>query len=116
MFGNNASGQQQFAQVYCLSVEGKDPSDGFMKRFSGNEPPVKKASACTASGLGVFQIGTDVRGLVFSVDSVVRRGGVRAETEGGYYEAGLSASGNTYYLERRNGEWMVVRDVRHWIS
>ena len=38
------------------------------------------------------------------------------EVEGGYYEANESAFGNTYYLEKHNDEWVVVKDVMHWIS
>jgi hypothetical protein len=36
---------------------------------------------------------------------------------GGYFEAGLSASGNTYTLGRqRDGSWLVTSDQMQWIS
>jgi hypothetical protein len=38
------------------------------------------------------------------------------EIAGGYYEGILSASGNTYYLEKDDGKWKVLKDVLHWIS
>jgi len=55
-------------------------------------------------------------GLIFTIDSVRCADTSRCEVEGGYYEAGLSASGNTYFLEKRDGKWVVVRDTMHWIS
>src|SRR5262245_24284771 len=52
-FGKNASGQQQRAKNYYLSVytgdKETDPDDAFIKRFVGNMPPVKKVSECAAS-------------------------------------------------------------------
>jgi len=117
MFAKNASGQQQAAKVYCLSVEDQDPADDFMHRFANDTPPVKKASQCTASAReGVRDKETGARGLAFRVDKLTKKEDSRAEVDGGYYEAGLSASGNTYSLEKKEGVWKVVKDVMHWIS
>jgi hypothetical protein len=55
-------------------------------------------------------------GLIFSVTSVTWLDDDTAEATGGYYEAGLSASGNTYLLKRDHGHWKVTRDVMNWIS
>lgn len=41
---------------------------------------------------------------------------IEVEVAGGYYEANLSASGNTYYLKKKDGKWVVERDEMHWIS
>lgn len=35
---------------------------------------------------------------------------------GGYSEANLSASGNTYLVKWRDGKWKVVKDVMNWVS
>ncbi len=59
---------------------------------------------------------TGKRGLIFSVDNIVVTGADTAEASGGYYEGGLSSSGNTYYLKRKNGKWFVEKDTMHWIS
>ena len=116
MFVHNASMQQRKAAVHCLTIEGKDPTDTFVARFAELAPPVKKASECTASAEdGVHDKTTGARGLIFRV-AATRVRGEAAEIDGGYYEAGLSASWNTYYLEKKDGRWMVVKDVMHWIS
>jgi len=36
--------------------------------------------------------------------------------DGGYYEYGLAASGNTYYLKKEDGKWKVYDDKQHWIA
>ena len=38
------------------------------------------------------------------------------EVAGGYYEGGLSASGNVYRLKRVDGGWKVIEDGMEWIS
>ena len=122
-FVKNASGQQQSAQVYFLSViaPGKkvaeDPSDEFMKRFAGQKPRVAKHSESKSSmDEGVRDRKTGERGLSFHVGEVRWKSDTAVEVDGGYYEAGLSASGNTYFLRKKKGKWVVERDVMHWIS
>lgn len=125
-FGNNASGQQQGAKVFFLSVKtyssvsgawgNGDPGTFLLLHFGDRTPPVRPFSRCTTSVNGVFDRETGERGLLFNVAEIRYVADGQAEVEGGYFEAGLSASGNTYYLERRNGKWVVVRDVMHWIS
>ena len=104
-FKHNASGQQQKAPAYFLSLFGKDPDDAFLKRFEGHKPPVKKGSA--------FEVG---KGLLFTVVRMRRASNVMVEVSGGYYEAGLSSSGNTYVVELKDGKWVVTGDTMHWIS
>ena len=43
-FHSDGGGPQSKPNVFFISVEGKDPSDEFLKRFSGNKPPVRKRS------------------------------------------------------------------------
>ena len=122
-FGMNASGQQTSAKVYFLSITddktGKsiDPSAAFLKRFAGNQPRVGGVSECKASAeKGVLDIKTGEQGLIFSVDTIRWISETKVAVGGGSYEAGLSASGNTYMLEKKDGKWVVVKDVRNWIS
>lgn len=125
-FEHNASGQQQTAQIYFLSVmtledstgywKDGDPSDKLLSQFADNVPPVKPFSECTCSISGVFDKGTGERGLLFQVGEIKWNADDQVEVEGSYYEAGLSASGNTYYLKYIDGQWTVTRDVMHWIS
>jgi hypothetical protein len=116
MLTTNASGAQQSAGVCCLDLRGADPPPEFLARFHDVHTPVRKASDCDQSSKGVFEKGTNRRGLVFRVETVRWSGGDAASAQGGYYEAGLSASGNTYTLERKAGRWTVVKDEMNWIS
>jgi hypothetical protein len=125
-FYKNDSGLQQGAKVYFIGlyVPGDstrqgyyvDLSDGFMSRFQGNSPPVKKASECTPSMNGVFDKQTGNRGLLFRIESMREFSNDEVEVEGGYFEAGLSASGNLYTVRRIDGRCVVVKDVLIWIS
>ena len=117
MFTKNASGLQQKAGVYCLSIDGKDPTDAFMKRFDSHRPPVKRVTECEVTDLsGVQDRQTGQRGLIFRIQKVQLTGASGAAVEGGYYEGNMSASGNTYLLEKKQGVWKVVSDAMHWIS
>ena len=112
-FDHNVSGQQKKAKVYSLAVGEKysDPSDQFMKRFADNQPPVRKRSECNAdAGKGVLDKKTGEQGLLFHVTSIKWKSDAQVEVEGGYYEAGLSASGNIYTLKNERGNWKVTND------
>jgi hypothetical protein len=123
-FDHNASGQQKRATVYCLSVGEKhvgekhtDPFDEFMKRFADHKPPVRKRSECDVDPLnGVIDKRTGKPGLVFRVTSITWISDTEVEVAGGYYEAGLSSSGNTYTVTRQHGKWKVSNDKMEWIS
>ncbi len=116
-FEHNASGQQKQAAVYCLSIgENADPSDEFMRRFAEYKTPVRKRSECDVGRLGVVDKNTHKRGLVFRVDSMNWISGTEVEARGGYFEGGLSASGNTYTVRKRLGKWGVTEDKMNWIS
>ena len=102
-FLHNASGQQQKAPAYFLTVFGKDPDAAFLKRFDQHKPPVEK--------------GTDFaerKGLKFRVERIKRVSATKVEVSGGYYEGGLSSSGNTYFVEIKDGKWVVTGDKMHW--
>jgi hypothetical protein len=117
MFGRNASAQQQNAKVYFLAVNGSDPGDAFIIRFAASTPPVKRRSECIESAfVGVCDRATGELGLIFEIGAIRWQSESMVEVDGGYYEDGLSGSGNTYYVERRGGRWEVVKDVMHWIS
>lgn len=85
-----------------------------MLRFKGQTPPVRKLSRA-ASGAPVDRA-TRERGLAFRVDKVTRGGADEAVVEGGYYEGGLSASGNRYVVAREKGRWVVKSGKMLWIS
>ncbi len=118
-FDHNASGQQKRAKAYFLSIcdKDRDPSDEFMKRFAGYKPPVRKASACRTNATnGVVDKRTGEQGLLFRVTGIKWISDTEVQVGGGYYEAGLSASGNTYTVKKANRKWKVTADMMHWIS
>lgn len=120
LFDHNASGQQNAAKVFCLQIEGKrDPPPELLRRFEGNRPPVKKASLCSFNpghGRGGVEDETGAKGLIFRIDSIDHPTEDTATVEGGYFEAGLSASGNIYELVREGDRWIVKQDTMKWIS
>ena len=117
MFGQNASGMQQGAGVYCLEVEQRDPSSGFLSRMRDVRVPLKAVSQCSASAdKGVIDKATNKRGLIFRIESISFKDARHATVNGGYYEAGLSASGNIYTVELRGKKWVVTKDQMTWIS
>jgi hypothetical protein len=119
-FEHNASGQQQKAKVYFLQIGEKDkgdPSDQFMKRFVQHKPSVRKVSQCAAdTRKGVLDKQTGEKGLIFRIAAIEWKSDTEVAVSGGYYEAGLSASGNTYTVKKVDGKWTVTKDEMHWIS
>ena len=117
-FGHNASSLQQSADFYCLGIKDrKDPPQELMERFTGHLPVVVPVSECGADvELGVSRGSTSGRGLIFTVGDIKWIGVTEVEVAGGYYEGGLSASGNVYRLKRVDGGWKVIEDGMEWIS
>jgi hypothetical protein len=122
LVGHNASGGQSHVPFVCLEVhqgEGaQDPSPVIMAAMRGTTPRVVPGTACEHSSDGVFLKRNHARGrgLVFRT-AEVKIDGDRATVDGGYFEAGLSASGNVYTVERQeDGSWRVTKDEMKWIS
>lgn len=115
-FPHNASAMQQNAKLYFLSIDGADPSDGFMQRFAGHDPAVKKVSSSTSGTDGVTDNQTGEKGIIFRVETIKRVNATTVEVKGGYYEAGLSASGNTYYLKNNGPGWVVTKATTNVIA
>jgi hypothetical protein len=116
-FAKNASGLQQGAAVYFLAIRdqakkvNEDPTDEFMKRFIGNKPRVAKVSeALVSANEGVRDKKTGERGLIFNVSRIRWVSDESVEVTGGYYEAGESASGNTFYVKKKDRNWVVESD------
>jgi hypothetical protein len=96
---------------YFLSIGGKDPTDDFMKRFSSNTPPVKKKSQSYLKEGKVTGEETDRLSVILNVYNVIVIGTNEAIAIGGYYQHGLAASENVYFLKRIDGRWTVVKDI-----
>ena len=115
-FENNASGQKRNAKVYFLSLgKDKETDDAFIARFKDHKPPVKKRSQ-SKEDFEVFDKETGERGLIFSAVTIKVVDANKVKVDGGYYEAQLSASGDVYTVERKDGKWIVTDDRMLWIS
>jgi hypothetical protein len=101
---HSAAGGRGTATAY-VEVQGRNPTGTFLERFRGNHPPVRPGWQ--------FFWGS---GVLYQTGGIKRTGEDSAEVYGGYYEGSLSASGNTYYLVRKDGMWAVERGEMHWIS
>lgn len=117
-FGHNASSRQESADYYCLGIKDrKDPPQELMERFAGHFPTVVPVSECSADiELGVSRGSVSGRGLIFTVGDIKWVSAAEVEVAGGYYEGGLSASGNVYRLKNSGGVWKVIEDEMEWIS
>jgi hypothetical protein len=119
MMTHNASGQGASAKVLCIAFSSEnasaDPPDAFLKRFTDSR--IKATSKCSKDiNSGVKDRGTGVRGIELGVGAIHRVDSAHVTIEGGYYEGGLSASGNTYTLEKKSGRWTVTKNEMHWVS
>ena len=102
-FEHNASGIQQDAERYCLTITGGEkPSAEFLRRFEGNRPPVVAADQCDR------QSG---RNLFFQAKIEQWESDSEALVRGGYYEGNLSSSRETFRVVWEDGRW-AVRDPR----
>ncbi|MFL5244891.1 MAG: hypothetical protein ACJ8FY_22545 [Gemmataceae bacterium] len=88
-----------------VEVHGCNPTGAFLDRFRGHQPQVKAGWR--------FSRGS---GVLYRIDVIRRTGVDSAEVDGGYYEGNLSSSGNTYYVVRKDGKWVMEREEMHWIS
>ncbi|MBX7173107.1 MAG: hypothetical protein K1X72_19210 [Pyrinomonadaceae bacterium] len=102
--------------IYFLSLYDKDPDNKFMIRFQGL-PRIKKYSQAVVNGIdGVKDKETGVSGLILQIKGIKWLNQNEVKVTGGYYEDGLSASGNTYTVKRIKGKWIVTKDDLKWIS
>ncbi|MCL2647983.1 MAG: hypothetical protein FWD61_13380 [Phycisphaerales bacterium] len=115
-FEHNASGSQKNCDYFFICIEREDPSPELLRRFADNKPKVVPASDATSSGRGVSHKTLGGTGLLFTISDITWLNDNTADVDGGYYEANLSSSGNTYRVERRDGKWIVTKNTMHWIS
>jgi hypothetical protein len=106
-------------KVFFISINGKDPSDVFMKRFESFPLRIEKLSRSKIkrkSMNAVVDKTTGEKGVVFKFETIKFQGANAAEVEGGYYCDGLCASGQTFNVHRKQGVWKVTGSKMHWIS
>jgi hypothetical protein len=96
----------------------EDPSAAFLARFKEHTPLVERWSAYEPDDKQhPVHPGRDKGKPVFLTLAAVRWiDDDIVEVDGRTYFVTLSASGNTYRAERRQGAWVVVSDALHWVS
>ncbi|MBC8072632.1 MAG: hypothetical protein IAG13_30200 [Deltaproteobacteria bacterium] len=111
LFEHNASGIQQRAARVCIKLMGKDPGAAFLARFADLGRPVVAGSAFKR--MRRSKRAWDLRLYVGEIRLI---DATHAEASGGYYEGGLSSSGEHLWLELTGGRWTVVARRFEWIS
>jgi hypothetical protein len=105
-------------KVYFLSIGNTwtndrpfdiDPPDGFMKRFGGRTPPVKKASQSRIGENGeVRDRSSGQLGVIFTVTDIKWASDQEAEAVCSVFKAGLNGCAYKYTLIRKNDKWKVT--------
>jgi hypothetical protein len=111
-FTNDASGVALKGKVFFLQMSAErkaDPSDAFLKRFAGHQPPVRKVSACETRLQGVVDRKTGEAGLVLHVGAIKWISDTAVEVEGGFYETGRCAASYTFTVKKEQGKWKVTK-------
>ena len=107
-----------------LSIDGKDPSDEFMARFAGSNPPVKKGSGAYVKENPFEDRGGDpnqrtpLEGMLrdrsndkgafaLHVGRITWITPTRAEVQGGTYCGWLCGDGGIFRAVKKNVNWMV---------
>lgn len=117
IFARNASAAKQSAAAYFISIQGADPTDLFLARFSNSHPPVKHGTRAKSGRNGIVYDGVPGReALSFSFDKIRKTTADIVEVDGGYFEASLSASSQTLRLRRTGKGWIVIKDTLHALS
>lgn len=101
-----------------LSIDGKDPSNAFMKRFEGTKAPVWKLSRAVKKTL--FHHYTSIQdretgddGTILELRKIKWLDDSTVEVQGGYDCGSLCAADGIFRVAREKGAWVVKKfDVK----
>jgi hypothetical protein len=99
------------AEIYFLSIDAKDPSDAFMKRFADTNPPVKRKSVSKRTKdlvSTIVEAKTEKMGVLFDQGAIRKLGDTKADVSGGYDCGSLRSATGVYHLELREKRWVVT--------
>ncbi len=118
MFENNSSAMQQDADLYFIAVGARtDPTQDLLKRFKGNQPPVKPVSAATHFGWGgVKDRASGAKGLIFTVKEIDWISDTQVLVTGEYFEDSESTERSQYKVLFEDDQWVVTETEMEWIS
>lgn len=94
--------------VYFLWLgDERGPSDDFMRRFAGHNPPVKKASRSVKVADGVDDIDTGKRGLIFGIPRIKWLNDTEVDVSVSKFVWGWGQYGYVCRVVREGNRWMV---------
>jgi hypothetical protein len=99
------------ANSYCISIEAKDATKEFLKRF--DPLPVDPASNCRKQTkekavVVVTNKRNGKRSVIFNVESVRWISENEAEVAGGYFCGSFCSASGIYHLSRKGDVWVVT--------
>lgn len=107
--------KQLNSQIFFVSVNGKDPTDEFLKRLQSVPRVIKKQSRAQQKH-EVTDKDTHTKGIIFRVDKIRWTSDTEVEVEGGYDCGSLGAVGNLFTLRNEGGKWKVGHVRTKWNS
>lgn len=105
------------ASIYFLSMgeTAGDPNAEIMAHFEGHVPPVKAASQGTAGpDAAMNDMTTGDTGILLKASGIEWISDTEVDVKGGYMGNAKSASGNTYHVVLKDGDWVVDKDTVDW--
>jgi hypothetical protein len=106
------------SEISFVEVDGRDPSDDFMKRFIDVPGIVEKVSSSVfdKERMVVVDKATGKVGTIFQTGRIRWRTKDSVAVEGGYYCSFLCAAGIQFKVKRKHGKWVVSGGHARWIS
>jgi len=97
--------------IHFIAVDGKNPSDAFLKRFRDDDPPVRPISESRVEKKPIRTVvdkKSGQSGIIFRVGTIKWISGEKADVEGSY-ECGDNCTGaaGVYHAVLQDGHWTV---------
>lgn len=106
---SNDAGPAAYFIAFGSSSSPRDPNADFLKRFAGNTPPVKAASASKRAAAGaVVDKSTSKPGVLFRVERIKWLGKDTAEVHGGLTESTKTTTTESWQALRQGTTWSVT--------
>jgi hypothetical protein len=116
---DKAIAKQLNSRIFFVSINGKDPSDEFLKRFQDIPRIVKKRSRAKMNSPHMEWVtdkDTHRPGIIFSADEIRWTKENEVEVDGGYHCGGLCAAGDVFTVRFKGEKWTVIQASLKWIS
>jgi hypothetical protein len=114
----NAAKDKNF-QVFFVSINGKDPDDEFLKRFSDIPRTIEKASAAWLNKKednNPRDRKMHEAGIIFSADEIHWIASDSVRVDGGYFCGTQCGAKITYSVQFQDGKWVVISIQTKWVA